>query len=445
MAVFARWSFAWVLVLGCGESVVAINARFPDASEAPALIVVREGPEEIQARAFDLETSGDVWRLPEGSESEPSQIHALLYDQPLRRLGLSEGPLQRSTGDGPSVPLGRPELVRTFEAKLDLKRSALDWVSVQAPPLSVQRFMAQRADPGCAEFGQPPFDESVAADLRFVLPLDDRTGLVGLSNNELYAVDARGLRLLNNPALGPIARAVRIQDQIWYTNFSGELFVGRPDDVEGISAPVRVGGYEPGGQLRGLSGGMTDAGVELVALSSRTQRLVRINGETGRFTELERYPDLSGFIGVAWVGPQDAYVWTRGQTEVRRYVGQQVLLESLPSADGTSEVSLVGDLGPLLGTVSGTFLRQEANNSWGALAEQSYGFFVLDMEPFEEGFVFLLASGAVGQFISGFGFCPDLGALAFLNWGRVLSLGDDLLVVGEYLDETRMVYLPRAR
>ena len=69
------------------------------------------------------------------------------------------------------------------------------------------------------------------------------------------------------------------------------------------------------------------------------------------------------------------------------------------------------------------------------------------LAPYADGFVYLFASGSVGQYRPSRGFCEDLAALPIIDGGLILPLGEDLLVVGRVpgAEMTSGVIMPKAR
>lgn len=406
------------------------------------MIIATTGAEGLRMEAVDLNESGQRIDLPVSTESSLLTVHALLFDADLDRLGWTSGMLERPRAQERTAPLQRPELASIYEAQPDLERSALNWAQLSALPSSLQEIQVVRSEPGCAEFAAPPFQATLPGNLLFVVPIDEQTALLGIFPLVYYLIDRNGTRLLQNEALENVSGAVRVGEDLWFTNLQGELFKGTPDPQEGVVDAELVATYAPGGSLFRMSGGETPNGVELIAAAAVTQRAVRFDGTA--WTELSEFPLSQGKARVAWLAPGDAYFWIRGQTVAQHFDGTGTFPQSVSAGSGAFAIRGIPELGTVAGTGDGGFLVRDASDAWSQLSPNEFGWWSLDMTPLERGFAFLLASGGVGQYIPGFGFCPDNKVQPFINDGRILRLGRDLLTLGEDRDMVEVIYMPRA-
>ena len=88
--------------------------------------------------------------------------------------------------------------------------------------------------------------------------------------------------------------------------------------------------------------------------------------------------------------------------------------------------------------------------SGGRFENEPYDWWGLSTNGYEDGFLFLLASGTVGQFKKSLGFCETQQPLTSLENGLSAVVGQDLVVAGQPLTgspdtpvTTRALYLRR--
>lgn len=383
-------------------------------------------------RAFELHAlprnGTSVLELDEADVLTGEPFLAIGVSRSLPELGLAPGRLP------PSGSLGL-ELFRAPSGVATWRDETRGWQLGGSELISEELREYRLPISQCASFRSELLYEG-PGNARFMVPLEDDRALVGFERTTLMVTATTALQLtganLGN-ALAPRS-AVRVGDEVWMTDAFGKVFRSParwPLDFRLVS-------MEPKGFLVGRGGGSSEDDLFLVGrpatLTSTLGVHRRQRGAWGQIGYIQGF-DGSPVPG----GPGEAFLPADVPGNVYRFTADGVALESTDDFSIESLASVPG-YGVLGGTVDGFVVRREGGGRWTALPGRDFGWWVSDLTSYGRGFVALLASGTIVQYL-GDTPCADLSYRSLLEHGRLLALGEGLLVAGSLSFEATLLYL----
>ncbi|MBI2374791.1 MAG: hypothetical protein HYV07_12415 [Deltaproteobacteria bacterium] len=405
--------------MSCGDASV-LRVALPSVPPGSSLILAARVSGDLGLSALESELSPfSPVQITEGDLAE-----AFVYRRPLAALGLTPGPVPLARGPF-SRDLERPDEVLFLEPSSDPP-----WQPRASSQLDLSAIRLERQ---CAHFDVEDaarYTMSLGAMPSVMLPLDeDRVVAVGLDGK---------LRLLDHTE----AREVAVSPQMDVTSiaqFEGRLYVGSPSGVFAVSPSVLVrsatvvdlGPRLMNRSIHALAGGAD----ELFGLHSTG--VARLEPTDEAWAALPRR-----FDGLLWTAPGEllardlAADGRYSLVRLRRGSVEELTLEPLNRATAWAAVS---EGGPILGLDRGNVLQLGPNGEQTQLWEADLGYWVLDLAPYEQGFLLVLSTGAVGQNIPGDGLCPLQQMSATLRRARIVTFGPDILVAGEQFDGAHVV------
>jgi hypothetical protein len=390
--------------------------ELPRSPEQRSALLVVDGRE---AHAIDATTAS--FRL---DVAPTTDVRALVFDEPLDALGLAPGPVALvGAGQGRLLPPARAAL------RLDVDDNDVGrWVDVVVP--SGLRFEPNTAA-RCARF-----DLTRAVNEGFpvpgvlpqrnvsVLSLErDRRALVTLPGIPAYVVSVEA----SETAPFPIeARALAADDRGRFVMLRGgayrapntDLLSGKLPSEELLGPPI--GFFNELRALALTSGRSSDA---IAAVDA--EGAVHIGG-LGRAPTIARPTAPRVDVAALAFDGETALVVFRGDEErVHVVTGASVAVE----VPGHAVLSLlhVPDLGFVAGLGLGEALVRR-DGAWVPLDLRG-GYSIHDLAPYEQGgFLALVSSGALVQYIPGLGACPPIQFATVMDWGRAARVGRDIAV-----------------
>lgn len=420
---------------GCGaEASAPLRLELdPGPSHRAAVIAVgdvRTGPLE----AWDLAAPPTSALLADLPADAPLPVIALYYEAPPSELGLEPGPLVRAQE---GLPL--PEADRVQTAALEAGEPPRWQDRADIPPALAALRVARRSP--CAVF------EPTAVDLPF---FEDVRGLeVGPHGAAWVLSDAGGLYrvtpegqvdlLLEGLPGGALMKAA---DDLWLAGALGSL------------ARVRIGVRTASvverfplaavGRVRALAASPGGAGPRFALTSDRRlygggpsgwRELARVDedlGEVGGAVALSETEALFGFDeGLL------AYRWRDGGL-----TAEVVPANALRS--GLNCFRRVPGLGTVIGTgVGELLLRPPGADAWTKLEGAYATLDVEDIEPYEQGFVYIDESGVMVQYAPEIGYCEPISPppTKHAEGVHVAARGLDLVAAGAAEDGRRSAQL----
>lgn len=393
-------------VVACGPSRTDLFLALPRPEGAKSLVVGEAGPNRVALFGADLE---DPFHL-ELEPAEGATLWAVGLSARLADFGISPGPLAEAEADSFGVRDGG--IVRAYRAAVDADRSIAEWIETSDVERRVLDFSIERSLPPCATFTQVEAFH-LPGSLTFAVPLDGERALLGTNQLAIYVVSSASADPI--PSTGTIRSAFRDGATVYFGDYFGEVYRAAIGSIE----------------------------TRELATTSPISDLAILTGGGGKMIAVSRLGDAAFYDGSAWIdlpsldvgtervkaawGSDEGFYWIRGTNRITRVsAAGEPTTETLEVA--VFSISNLGDGGVVLGTGDGSFLSRQGG-AW-ATVGGNFGWWGLDSEPYLDGFFFLLASGAVGQYRPNRPLCADQPVLGFINDGQIVVLDRRIVAAG---------------
>ncbi|MCB9645100.1 MAG: hypothetical protein H6730_00655 [Deltaproteobacteria bacterium] len=421
---------------GCGGEVLDAFLSLPPTEGAATVVVgVTEGG-TTRVYVGDL-TSDEGLTLPLGVRSaDDSPVGLAYFARTVAQAGLTPGwQLAAEPGiaapalaEGEDAVLGAPSAV--FET--DLLADPPGWLRVERLAAEVSTFRPANVDYVCPVFGPPVLNEELPLATSWGVALSPSVVLLGTPSYEYVRVSRDGTIEPFSPDRLYTA-GVQVDGRLYVGTASGEVLRGLPDPESVVrdEAPVGATLHVP---VVSLAVGADD---DIFAfLSDRSVR--HFDGVA--WSEWGRAADIAGSI--AWIAPGEAVI-TSNTLEIVYHAAQGSLQVERVVGAGVLRVAHVPDVGTLGGTSEGDVLRRD-EGVWRVLGSLLPEWWVLDILPQADGALLLSANGPVGRYTVARGICPELFRARVGMRGRLIPVGDEVLVVELLASqlETALVWLP---
>lgn len=208
---------------------------------------------------------------------------------------------------------------------------------------------------------------------------------------------------------------------------AGEVFRGFVDFDRG-SVAFRAWKDAPEGLQRAVaaSGLETPTGIQAVLLDSNGH-LVRTSSASWERSELALAPALYRGHRIFPIGDRDYLAVSSGDNRALHWRFDEEVLEPSSSSAGLMAVGRSSSNELVLGDAESKFFRLE-NGRWELLQASALQLWVLDIEPFGDGFLFGSPFGNVGRYSKELGLCATTRPLAH-NVDELVPLADDEMLV----------------
>lgn len=443
----------WVgslLLLSCDNAGLSVHVPWPGSADDRAVLVANY-TNPISVSAADLGDPALRLELQVAPESDGA-IQAITFRQPLSSLRLlagsqspgppgAPGPLELDTEAGAWSLVVQGDQAATWRPQ-DPERIGVD----------LRNFPLRLDLPPCANFGAAHWSETHERERTTFAVRAGRKAWVGATeydvtgelrlSERLYEASPAGLRAIDSPlpSTWPSA-ALRDGDNLYLGAIDGSVWRLDSKRLDLPPTQVRI----PGGErVTAMSGGRSANGqFELVTLSKAG--VTQFLGSDGGWS-LPLPTPAPKIDELGWAEPGLAYARSSkpGSVLAVRPDG----FEEQPSGGNSQVMSLsfLPNLGRLYaGTDDGTLFARDPAAGWRAVDRSTnFGWWVIGLEPYDEGLFLLLASGSVAEFHPARGLCEDSSVLNFLSSGDLASLEDgSLLVVGFDFPFAYLALLPR--
>lgn len=439
-----------LLLLGCGDSGLSVHVPWPGGVSDRAVLVANY-TRPIAVAAADLGDPTLRLDLQVAAESDGA-IEAITFNKPLSSLRLSPGPQSPGPDERAPRPLDLDADAGAWSLVLEGDRATWNPKEPTAVSAELRNFPLRLDLPPCANFGAAYWSETherertgfaigVGATAWVGASEFDATGELRLSER-LYEAGPAGLRSIESPLPGtwPSA-ALRDGNNLYLGAVDGSVWRLDTRRLDLPPAQVRIPG---GDRVTAISGGRSaDGRFELVTLSNfgRTQFFSADGGWSPPIdTPVPKVDELGwAEIGLAYV---------RSSKPGSVLAVRPDRFEEQPSGGNSQVMSLafLPNLGRLYaGTDDGSLFSRDPTLGWRSVDNTTnFGWWVVGLEPYDEGLFLLLASGSIAEFHPARGLCEDSSVLNFLSSGNLAALDDgSLLVVGFDFPFAYLALLPR--
>lgn len=415
-----KWAAVALLTssLACsGSELVFLES--PELGDAKTIVFGM--PDRTQRQVSVYDANGGFRLIAEPGEA----IYAFGSDRDLEEVGLTEGEIVAAGPQDDAFSL--EEILGPFSpphrAMFEASTLQATWqTETEVPPLLLD-YPIPTVLPPCEAFPSVGAARVTTGSLVFLTPLDDTHALFGTNWAELFVIGRDGIQQVRSDALFPIGYAVRQGSTMWAIDVTGRVMQGAASIELGITDTTTI-----------TRSPFLAAGVAFAA-------------RDGRFITVDENGDVAYFDGTDWnaldpltlqsntkvkvaISPEEAFYWDRGATTIARVsLSGKVTHQEVNVPDGVMSIGFIEGMGLVLGTGRGSFFKEESGR-WELLGGD-FGWWALDFSQFSEGFLFLLASGTVGQLRQGRpDLCETQPVLGFVNDGRITSLAEDVIVAG---------------
>jgi hypothetical protein len=412
-------SIGWLIAgaFGCASGDVDLFLGFPHLEGARSVVLAV--PENGELTLYGASLDGSRIRVRFDYDGEGT-IEALLFDETLEELRLSEGALERPIPGEDEGQLGALDPIGSYAARVDGEAQVAEWI--EDPASSARDARYRKARSICATFSAPRPLGTLVGSLAFAARIDDEHALLGSRDGELVIASRDGLRTIPLPFGSYVRSAFSDGDRIHLSEwFSPAMYRGVPSPSEGVVDLERL----PDSPLVSGASALAGGGGRIIAAGEEGEA-AWFDGASWR--SLPAFAVNDSLVRAAWT-PEESFYWARASGALGRVDAEgDVRGENLDV--GVYSIAPIAELGTILGTADGNFLRR-APEGWGGLGGD-YGWWVLDLEAYAGGFFFLLASGSIGQYRvdPDDPLCPDQSVLGYVNDGRIVRLGRSLLAAG---------------
>ncbi|MBI4819317.1 MAG: hypothetical protein HY791_23800 [Deltaproteobacteria bacterium] len=387
----------------------------PEPAPGSSLIVLVKSGDVLDLTALDATSVEFAPRkLAEGAYAE-----LLVYHRTSLELGISSGPIPIAEGAF-SRALPSPDEVLSLDVDdggwVPREASAIDLSELRLPSQCL-RLDPSGATPLTLPTAQTP---EVLAGMGTDALAVGRDGYVRL----LSGGEARTLRLsppLVPQALEPVLDTMILAGPGAYRTSFASLASSSTHSIslETLVPPEAERYYD---LVEGESGAVY--GLHSSGIDSILPNVAPVGTLPGRFEEL------------LWLGPGEFLAldvaFSGGQRVARWADGAASDLPLGPN--NVTAWTMVEGLGPVFGLDRGNFLIQNANGTLEDLLLDDLGFWILDVASHGGGFVFILSTGSVGQYLPGEGLCPLQQFSGTLRRARIAVLDSEILAAGEQYD-----------
>lgn len=439
---------AFALSTGCAGDEIFTWLGFPEVGVGETLVLVHGEPSARQVLVYDPEVGPmDVAIVAEDGQTDP---FALTFGRRAGEVDLALGdhtvvaPQLGRLIFGPESAFfpGEPRGVFSLERRQD--PAAVVWRSVVPVPSALSTVAISYQPKPCPAFGPPVWSMTVQPyENVFVEAINATHGLVVTRNVDL--VDARWVASREGlTAAGDgedVSAIVRVPSaqrpgtfELWMGDLAGELWAADPDPTVGWVNKRPLGPANLGDGIIGLASTATTSDLFAATASGR---VFRYDGR--RWIDLG--PTMARRRQMVSVETGGAMVVTRSGRIVE---ATDFGLSPVPEAPSTlHSLQFVSGFGPVVGDEAGTFYAPQGDG-WAEVVPERFGWFGLSAAPYDDGLMFLLASGTGGYFSASTRLCIDTFGLRVISTGEVLTLGRDLLIVGGVAsaDEVDVLWVP---
>lgn len=377
----------------------------PGASDEPELVVI----DPLRPHGFVLSF--------EVADVTPA-IEVLAYDEDVLPVGVVEGAPAGEVG----AALPTPDDV----FRLSVEDGAASWVTAERSQTASFRRRI------CAPIVTRTTSWDVDGFVRFAVSVDDDTVLFSTSDSTsvvLYRSNGgEPERILPSVAVRDAPRSVwRAQgDRVWFGDYGGRVHRARVTAAGFVDVEEVFDFERPFALVTGIDGHVAEDGTVEVFAVDDAGDVAHFDGRA--FTKLPE-SFVAGDPRVAWRAPGEAIVVAL-ETNAMAKVARRRVISLGGLDDNVFAIANVPAVGIVIGTQSGAF-RVLQGDVWEQLGA-AFSTYPLAIRPTEDGFVYLIASGRVGRYYTGAGFCPNEGVLPVLGFAGVLApLGEDYFVAGE--------------
>ena len=412
-------------VLGCGDDEVDVWLGFPEVGSGETLVVVHGELERRRAVVLDPDL-GPANVVIETQAGEPAPV-ALTLGGSAGAVGLplgaspvvapSDGRLMFGTTEAyfPGPPLG------VFELRRQQDPAAATWQLVAPVPIELRSLAVPFTPTPCPQFAQPRWSEALMPFADGILEsLDDEHAL--LVTRDVDGTDARwvasqaGIRSAGDGE--NVSLVIRFGERLWMGDLLGSLWWADADPTDGWSNKTRMP-IEP---LRAPIIGLATTGtVSDVFVGTGAGDIRYFNGNRWAILGNAR---VAARNMVSTVPGTAVFIDDRGRLIEATKDG----LREIPDAPDTlHSVQVLDGFGIVISDERGTFFGQR-NGEWVEVVPARFGWFGFSAAAYDNGLVFLLASGLGGFYSSETDLCEDIFGAGINTAGRVIPMGDDLVV-----------------
>lgn len=437
----ARWTagLALVVLCACDAAPLDVWLGLPPTTEAEgAATLVIGAPERSGARIFvaDLRDGPSELNLNLQRQPDDDALEAAYFTTTVDQAGLTEGwianPLPNSTRRPLAVAtdsvLSRP--AASFRASL--QDDPAQWVATNQLSAVIASYEVEVPEVTCDRLEGPRLNTIIDAGLLWSVKLSPQLALLRGDDLGYYTVRTpSGEVQLTNPAQSYTTGTYH-DDWVYLGDSSGRVWRGRGDATEVLQDPQQLG-EALNRSIRALSA----RGEDDVFATTNVGDVHHFDGEA--WTLIDRVQDPGNRM--THIGPGEALLTSRTPGIVFHLTNDRIRVEAVADA-GILSLANVPNIGVLCGTSDGELLRRE-DGAWRKLGEMRYGWFIIDLVPYDGSVVFLLASGTVGGYRQDLGHCPDLFNSTFVSIGKLVPQDSGLLMLSKVaeISQTQAILL----
>lgn len=416
-----KWAAAPILfaLIGCQGVDENVFLSAPEIQDAKTIVFAfpDRAPAEIE-----LHSTSSPFRVFANS-GETAYAFGSAAD--LESTGVKEGtvspPGPADTTIALQTLLGSP--LSPQRAFYDPETKSASWVAAEQIPQTISNQKVPTALPPCATFPEIGVARQTESRVTYLIALDETHALLGTWNFGQFLVSKDQFEPMVTSLDYEMILAAREDDTIWAMDLRGVVYRGSPSITEGI----------------------TDT--SSITQSPLDGFIINFAARGGRFVIVDDSGDTAYFDGEAWVElppmkvqnfqdaklaitDDEAFYWLRGAPTIGRIsLNGEARQEVVDIPDGVLSIKVIEGQGVVLGSGRGAFFFRRGT-SW-ELIGGDYGWWAVDMTPFPDGFIFLLASGTIGQYREGRpDLCETYSVLGFINDGKLATVGRDVVVGG---------------
>lgn len=422
----------------------------PPHEGARSMIIAAENERGLTLLASALDDTSAV-HIPEDElTGSTMRIAALLYDEPLEALQLTNGPvpLASVSQDGAGQEYRAvPDAARMYALAVPLEgESSARWEEtvVRSSRLDAARLPALVTP--CPRFEPEVHSVDSASWATFLTPISATAAILGTADGYLYRIDGAGTATqlaITDPM--PIVAAMSggyfDGRSLWVGRYlHGRLDRGTLDgDVFRIEETIYTGAEK----IHWITGVSDDRVTSITTMDSAG---VLHHWDGSRIAEVDRFPqppeDRQWWGGLASTDDREALaVLLSGEyaIRIRDGIASRELVVPQGSIDALQAVTHVPGLGDVSGTSQGELFVRRARG-WESLSEEKLRQWIFAMHAYENGFLFTAAFGIVGYFEASYGFCP-LDLTTSFDVRYVATLGADLVLAGNNPNTSRTPFV----
>jgi hypothetical protein len=431
-----------------------VRLDWPEVEGAKAAVVadLRSGP---KLWAADLDGAGFRIDLEVGPD-DGARIQALTYRADLAALRLPSGEQAKDPEAGRRVAeLG------TFQSlwSLEVGEGHATWTDLTQADLAgpFADFKIALDLPECTRFGasawRETIDEASSLEASYVVPVAGDRVLIGIGlygsledgnasrfDVHPYLADRRGLTPVPSPLRGIDVTAA-------YRDPGGDLYLGGDDgsvwrvpgaDLDATMVQIRPPTFSTIAVIDG--GRLDDGGLELVISGDDDYVSFHRNGAWS--TPIMIPTPVENVF--AWGGEGLAFARSSKPATIIRIERTGFVEERADDRSQMMSVRHLPGFGVVGGSDRGHLWTRSVVGEWSPFPEEGDpGWWTVAITGYDEGLVFLLASGAMVEYKSGRGSCESMTVLGFLNTGLLATIGGDVIAVANNAGHVELTYLPR--